>query len=289
MLEVEISRVKHLQRDDAPPEFAGFVHYQHPYTTLGPLHSHAHPHFVLFNAGEKLAPLSGSSFLTLAGTTARCMDIPTADALILLTQIRAIYEIWAMEPPPHFIRDLSKKRSHSDFGEGGDRNGSTHREKRSRSRNSSHPPSQQEDGGYSHFNPQVDSGTRHVALLPPTADTPDLEMDEMEECNSPLDSNSDHGSGQDSAASDTYISQWVQGAAATSEGGWEPTVVNDEQLGPYGEERARSPRQESWHTWHASWFRRGLKDIGKPPPDTRTFSSNDWSLYDYCTLLTHSA
>jgi hypothetical protein len=33
-------------------------------------------------------------------------------------------------------------------------------------------------------------------------------------------------------------------------------------------------------------MRRGLEDMHKPPPDTTKFSSNDWSLYDYCIALT---
>ena len=70
------------------------------------------------------------------------------------------------------------------------------------------------------------------------------------------------------------------------DGGWDTTPLNDGQLGKYVEERARPPRTEPWCTWRPSWMRRGRGNMHKPPPDTSTFSSNDWVLYHDCFRLT---
>ena len=36
---------------------AGFTHHGYPFSALEPVHSHAYPHFVIYNAGEKLASM----------------------------------------------------------------------------------------------------------------------------------------------------------------------------------------------------------------------------------------
>jgi hypothetical protein len=51
-------------------------------------------------------------------------------------------------------------------------------------------------------------------------------------------------------------------------------------------EVARPPRKEPWHTWYPAWVRRDARDMHKPPPDTKAFSSNDWAMYDCCYILT---
>jgi len=283
MGDVVISRVN---RYSPAAAVTSFAHHEYPFSTLGPLHSHAHPHFIIYNAGEKLASMD---ILELQHIVGLCMGIPSHHALECLTQIQSIYRSWQIKAPTSFQRTLSTKRSRSDFENHGDGDEAGSEGRSFRTRGSTRPTSKQGDSGHGQAGAQGEPGVRHVASLSYSSDPPDLEMDESDSCCGSTTSVEDGKPCEDTGAGVTNISQWVEGAkGAASDGGWEPAVINDDQLGDYAEERARSPRTQPWHTWRASWVRRGLEDLAKPPPDTTGFSSNDWSLYDYCVLLTHA-
>jgi hypothetical protein len=63
-------------------------------------------------------------------------------------------------------------------------------------------------------------------------------MDESESCDGSTASFEDRDPREDMGAGDAYILQWVEGAkgVAMTDGGWEPAVINDDQLGDYAEE-----------------------------------------------------
>ncbi|KAF9001142.1 hypothetical protein BDQ17DRAFT_1542908 [Cyathus striatus] len=67
-----------------------FEHHRYPFQTLGPIESHAHPHFVLYNAGMKLLDPILRSGYTLNSD---------------LEMIIQIYKAWRNPIPPTFVEE----------------------------------------------------------------------------------------------------------------------------------------------------------------------------------------
>ncbi|KAF9236570.1 hypothetical protein BU15DRAFT_76892 [Melanogaster broomeanus] len=77
------------------------------------------------------------------------------------------------------------------------------------------------------------------------------------------------------------ICDWAEKCreATSSEAGWEPDAVNDDQMAAYAKEPSRpAPPPESWNKWRPRWEPR----IGNQPQffNTAKFSSNDWAIYE---------
>jgi hypothetical protein len=292
MKDLLISRCDHSNRSAAGPHY---VHHKYPFSTLGRLQSHAHPHFVIYNTGKKLTGKIGP--LDIVNNAERCMGISYAEALTCLIRIQAIYNSWTggATSAPNFTPTNASRSDPGDEGEDGN-DGETEDRNRNRhgggggTQKTSHVPTTIISGDKKGGN--ADEGglptPRQLKSFPHTTDTPDLAVDDGQTSHESVDSIEESISDDDAVVDIADISKWAEGAegAAMSQGGWDPAVINDGQLGRYAEEQARSPRKLPWGTWRPSWMRRGLEDMHKPPPDTTKFSSNDWSLYDYCIALT---
>jgi hypothetical protein len=66
----------------------------------------------------------------------------------------------------------------------------------------------------------------------------------------------------------------------------EDPAKSDEVLVAYRAEPARAPRTKPWHTWQPKWLRIGQRGLKMPPPDSSTFSSNDWAVMVHSRRLT---
>jgi hypothetical protein len=293
MEDLLISRRDLSNLSDARPPY---IHHKYPFSTLGYVRSHAHPHFVIYNTGKKL--IDKIEPLDVGVSVEQCMGISYSEALTCLLRIQAIYKFWmgdATSSAPNFTPNGASRSDRDDEGEDrsdgesedGNRNrhgGGGRTQEMSDVRNitisGGNKDGNADEGGL--LNP------RQLKSFTLATDTPDLAVDDGETSHESVDSLEECISDDDMAVDVGDLSKWAEGAegAAMSEGGWEPVVINDRQLGKYAEERARSPRKVPWGTWRPSWMRRGLEDMHKPPPDTTKFSSNDWCLYDYCIALT---
>lgn len=97
MNDVAITRITG-QSQSLTSQIAPTSHFDvhtYPFTTLGPLTSHAHPHFVLFNAGEKF------DFDTLSKLSVLkdCMHLRTMEeAKSYASRIKLLYVKWTSEP-----------------------------------------------------------------------------------------------------------------------------------------------------------------------------------------------
>jgi hypothetical protein len=292
MKDLLISCRDHSNRSATGPHY---VHHKYPFSTLGRLWSHTHPHFVIYNAGKKLTDKIGP--LDIVDNAKRCMGILYAEALTCLNRIQVIYKSWtggATSSAPNFTPTDASRSDLGDAGEDGN-DGETKGRNRNRhggggrTQETYYVPTTTISGGNKGGN--ADEGglpTLHqLKSFSHTTDTPDLAVDDRQTSHESVASLEESISDDDAIVDIADISKWAEAVegAAMSEGGWDPAVINDGQLGRYAEEQAQSPRKLPWRTWRPSWMRRGLEDMHKPPPDTTKFSSNDWSLYDYCIAL----
>lgn len=232
----------------------------YPFTTIGPLESHAHPHFVLFNAGEKIDP-SNDHKLNLLKDSMHLHSFE--EAKHYAERIRCLYELWISRPDSMGFK-VWKQGSSS--GRASNRGGPSGQNRKS-TEPSTPPPATSSHRGSSRSGnfaggPDPEShGGHRVALLPYPHILVDLEAKNF------IAERGDILS----------LLEWrTRVNEVTNNGGWEPNVWNDNQLGTYPKELARSPKDK----WHPTWMRHGSPDGHKQPPDTSKFSSNDWCLKD---------
>ncbi|KIJ23681.1 hypothetical protein M422DRAFT_39494 [Sphaerobolus stellatus SS14] len=280
MKEVTITRITPtaLNPQDPLPQFDD---HRYPFANLGPLLSHARPHFALYNAGAKIPPLYSPNIVDIFR---QCMQIPTTNAAgSYISKIKGLYRLWTSNAPPDFRRARNgpglgggaASSAGSGAGSGPSNPGRMTRSSTSFDAASSH-------GNAIPFNSQANPGGRQVAALH-DINTPGLGAHTMDENHDAIESDNEDDLAHDIAASKKFVSAWWEqtAEAVAFNGGWDTDLCNDHQLGSYVEEHSRSPGEE----WHPTWMRRGLPDYHKPPPDTTKFSSNDWSLMDFFIRL----
>jgi len=252
----------------AKPKYAS---HHFPFESIGPLSSHVHPHFVLWNSGKKLATMD---LTALSFTAAAVLGIELLSALMLLNKVSYIYTSWTSKPAPRSFHRDTRLNLDPSLGSGGGSHDDNTRRYPSRNTRKPGQKSHRFDGG-----PQGSANVGHsLPLFSPIDNAANLcntiggeisivYPDGMEECGSDWEAN---------------ISQWANESSKVPTGEGAP-VVNDSQIGRYAEERARSPRQESWCTWRAPWIR---SNVSKHLPNKQTFSSNDWAVYHESKYLT---
>jgi hypothetical protein len=112
MKDLLISRRDHTNRSAAGPHY---VHHKYPFSTLGRLRSHAHPHFVIYNTGKKLTGKIGP--LDVVDNAERCMGISYTETLTCLNRIQAIYKSWTGGATPPAPNSTPIDASRSDPGD----------------------------------------------------------------------------------------------------------------------------------------------------------------------------
>ena len=95
------------------------IHFP-PYSNFGPLTSHIHPHFVIFNTGKKLSSTLvqhvTKMILTLGQT------VPHSDAFAMVVAMQRLYTAWSkVDVPKQFYDTMgTPQRFHRPSDEGQD-------------------------------------------------------------------------------------------------------------------------------------------------------------------------
>jgi hypothetical protein len=273
--------------DDETPRSSDYRLHTYPFSSLGAKSSHVFPHYVVFKTGQAL---QDESLIELSHTAALVLGVAPENALVVMTKIREIYQIWCRQTPsPNFATfDRLSPSPHSGSGASSDERGkgpSSRQQCRKRARGPQADPYESHKGDRR----GIDVGRTHV-LFSETGGNPGPVVRNDE---ATLVCSLDDRFGRSNAAvfhTDTRsdVMDWVKKSSkAADEVSWESAIVTDgppdlDSTDKYAQECTRSPDE----FWDASWIRRSLKDLGRPTPDTSKFSSNDWALFDYSVYLT---
>ena len=240
-----------------------YLTYNPPYSDFPVLESHVHPLCVIFNAAPKLV------------ASGRLLLLP-APLQTLANLIVVLHAQWtATQEPPS-----SRVDNHSDdgpsTGQGGHPGGPRRNPRRETKRKRGRDPHGDAGGGPGGFNVGF-SGTKRQVTHAPTTNTPELNANIDSPTSTCIADEVEDASFKHHDLDPKGWANEVADVAAGSE--FDLSLVNDDQIGRYREERARKPRKKSWHTWRADWL-----DIC--PPDTSQFSSNDWAYWRDLVYLT---
>ena len=257
---------------DAICRFPNVDSYEHktytpPFSELGPLKSHIHPHYVIFNAGQKLATFN-IQLLQMYGYLSQSASITHEAASLALITIVQLYQKWTKaEVPAHWRKpDASSNSSHPPGEEGQDgpsQGGPPPRRHGLRSGTRSQGEGSQTSAG------QYGGGqqrTNHPFKPPEDDDYSSVTDDTIVE---------------DDTAWIEYIHNWQKQGKGVAEN-WESDVLHDssdEQLAAYIDEHARTPPSPgAWDSWKLTW-----DDCKSRYPSTASnraqFSSNDWAAF----------
>jgi hypothetical protein len=240
-----------------------YLTYNPPYSDFPVIESHVHPLCVIFNAAPKIA---ASGRLLLLPTPLQTL----ANLMVLL------HAQWttAQEPPSGHPDDPSDDGPST--GQGGHPGGPRRNPPRDTKRKRGRDVHGDAGGSPASFNVGFSSTKRQVTHAP-TTNTPELDANTdslMSTCIV------DEGGDVSFKHHNLDPKGWaIEVADVAAGGGFDLSVVNDDQIGWYHEERVRKPRKKSWHTWRADW-------LDTCPPDTSRFSSNDWAYWRDLVYLT---
>lgn len=254
MKEITITRITCSATDSSSLQSST---HRYPFTDLGLLKSHAHPHFVLYNAGPKLPPADFYPEDMLEIFRQRMQIATTEDARSYIDKIHKLSGLWTCYNTYRMWREWETPDGDHGFSE-----------RQTRSLSSCAASSR--------------TGTRSGPFNP-LLEIVKWKYTDTSDGHEPVSSDNEDDLLQNITASKKCVSEWWEQTFEifTRDGGWDPVIWNDDQLGPYVKEQSRSPNQK----WHPTWMRRGLEDLHKPPPDTSKFSSNDWCLKEFCIRL----
>ena len=246
-----------------------YLTYNPPYSDFPVIESHVHPLCVIYNAAAKLVA-SGHLLLLPAPLQA------LANSRVLL------HAQWTAAPPEEWLKEPRSRRPDdpSDHdpstGQGGHHSGPRRNPPRDRKRKRGRDAHRDVGGGSAGFNAGF-SGTKRQVTHAPTTNTPELDANTDSPTSTCI---ADECEDIPFEHHDLDPKGWAIEVADVAAGGeLGLSVVNDDQIGRYREERARKPRKKSWHTWRAGW-------LDTCPPDTRRFSSNDWAYWRDLVYLT---
>lgn len=191
------------------------------YTTLGTISSHVQPHFVVYDAGQKIQNMDEATMRELS-LSIKDMEMFGGNELTAHHNLRLCqlaYRNWtSVSVPESFAHGrVRPPRTHSD--------GCSNR----------YPaPNNINDAGYSDYGsrPGTPVATNHHS----PAQTPDLQHD-LETCSSPVDDESarDAETREREPEFGWDIQKWATHSvtAVGNSTGWEPEILNDKQIGRY--------------------------------------------------------
>ena len=243
-----------------------YTAHKPPYSDLEPISSHIHPHFVIFNAGQKLAKLDPEDILQMRTILGRRLSLYHGD-MSPLELIDHLYLKWMAASIP---AEWRKKVTSSNPRPPGAAEQDNHSQ-------DGHPPRRQglrsatrSQGQGSQVSAGQHNGGQQRAIIPFQAPADDDSS-----------SVSDSTIVEDNTAWIDYIHEWQkQGQDAAAPKMWEPDVLDDsrdEQLAAYDNEHARTPPPPgAWDSWKPAWDSRRSKHF--TASDRSRFSSNDWAV-----------
>ena len=241
-----------------------------PFPNLGPLTSHVHPHFVVFNTGKKLSSTWLQHFSKMILTLSQIVP-RSGDALAMVI---GLYTAWTeLQVPDHFSNTIeASNRFHRPSEEGQDdrsQGGPPPRRQGFRSATRSHGQGSGASGGH------YDRGQKRgvIPFQPP----------EYDDCSSVTDDTVV----EDDTAWIEYIPNWQKQGKGVAESGDSDVFddLRDEQLAAYIGEHARTPPSPgAWDSWKPNWDDR--KSRYPDASDRSQFSSNDWAVFKNDVYLT---
>ena len=244
--------------------------YFSPFSDLGPLQSHIHPHYVIFNTGQKLSNINDSAYLMeISDFLFQNTSITPKSMLAMIN----LYRNWTNANVPTRPR---RPRALS---------------------NSSHPPGEEGQDGPSQGRPPKREGLRswtrsqgqdsqasadqyrggqqraiHPFQLPEDDDSSSVTDDTVVE---------------DDTAWIDYIHNWQKEGEGVAQS-LESDVLNDshdKQLAGYIKEHARTPPSPGvWDHWEPAWDDQKTRYFSQS--DRAQFSSNDWAVFKNDVYLT---
>jgi len=248
--------------------------HHYPFATLGPLESHVQPQYVVFNAAQKFARLAYRIFELPPVLKQIASPKNFDEAYLRIAAVVELYSHWTkLVIPDGFVARSRPRSGPSDDADNDDQD-------------QNHADEGQEE-------PEEKSEAEESG-----ADNDKLQSAPLKKSNVGRQLHDNIASTSSSGSLDTAVfsedTTWVERIndwtmkccdAAASEGGWESSILNenDEVLAAYAKEKSRSaPPPDSWHRWQPYWARRNGK---YPPHNTAKFSSNDWALFERHTAL----
>jgi hypothetical protein len=243
--------------------------YTPPFSELGPLKSHIHPHYVIFNTGRKLSNVKYNIHrVQMSGFLSQNASITVEAARLALDSIEDLYTRW-METnvPGKWRRPNASSNSSNPLGEEGQdgpsQGGPPPRRQGLRSVTRSQGEGSQISAG------QYGGGQqRAIHPLQPLEDDGSSSV-------------TDDTIVEDDTAWIEFIHNWQKQGKGIAES-WESDVLHDscdEQLAAYIDEHARTPPSPgAWDSWKPTW-----DDCKSRYPTTASdraqFSSNDWAIF----------
>ncbi|KAF8557059.1 hypothetical protein OG21DRAFT_1494986 [Imleria badia] len=265
---------------DAICRFANVDSYEHktyapPFSELGPLKSHIHPHYVIFNTGQKISNVKYNVLVVqMSGFLSQMLSITVEDARLALDSMEDLYTKWTETQGPEQLPGPNALS------------------------NPSHPPSEEGQDGPSQGGPPprregLRSGTRSQGQgsQASAGQHGGGQQRAIHPFQPPEDDDSSSVTDDTIVEDDTawieYIHNWQKQGEDVAES-WELDVLNnsrDKQLSAYINEHARTPPSPGvWNRWEPAWDDR--KSRYPSESDRAQFSSNDWAVFKNDVYLT---
>ncbi|KAF8550576.1 hypothetical protein OG21DRAFT_1499703 [Imleria badia] len=261
---------------DAICRFSDVESYEHktyapPFSELGPLESHIHPHYVTFNTGQKLSNANTDLLLEMSDYLSQSASITSDAANSALLATVQLYRNWLRAEVPTPPNESS---------------------------NSLHPPGEEGRDGPSQGGPPprcegLRSATRSQGQG--SQASADQHGGGQQRASHPFQPPEDDDSSsvtddtivEDDTAWIEYIHNWQKQGEDIADS-WEPDDLNnlrDKQLSAYIKEHARTPPSPGvWDCWESTWDDR--KSRYPSESDRAQFSSNDWAVFKSDVYLT---
>ena len=259
------------------PDADSYKHetYAPPFSELGPLKSHIHPHHVIFNTGQKLSNVKYNiHLLQMSGFLSQIASITVEKARLALDSIEDLYTRWMETNVPGEWRRAKA------------------------SSNSSHPPGEEGQDGPSQDGPHPRRQTLRSATRSQGQGS-QASVDQyrggrqraIPSFRPPEDDDSSSFTDDTVVEDDTawveYIHNWQKHGEDVAES-LESDVLNDshdKQLAAYIKEHARTPPSPGvWDHWEPAWDEQKTRYSSQP--DRAQFSSNDWAVFKNDVYLT---
>ena len=239
-----------------------------PYVNLGPLTSHIHPHFVVFNSGKKLSSTLVQHVTEIIITLSQ--TVPHSDAFAMVVAMQRLYREWSkVDVSKEFYNTMGMlKRFHrlSDAGRDDRSQGGPPRRQVLRSATRS-------QGQGSQVSPSYYEGGQQQATLPFQPDDSSSVTDDTVF--------------DDDTTWIEYIHSWQKQGEGVAES-CESDVPHDScdgQLAAYINEHARTPPSPGvWDSWKSIWD--DHRSRRPNASDRAQFSSNDWAVFKHDVHLT---
>ena len=258
------------------PNIDSYEHktYAPPFLELGPLESHIHPHYVIFNTGQKLSTLLYGELREMRYFLSQGLLVPVEDAMLALETISDLYTTWIeTNVPDEWRRPKVSSSSSYPPGEEG-RNGPSQSGPHPRRQTLRSATRSQGQGNLASINQYSGGPQRAIHPFQPPEDDDSSSV-------------TDDTVVDDDTAWIDYIHDWQKEGEGVADS-LESNVLNDshdKQLAAYIKEHARTPPSPGvWDRWELAWDDQKTRYPSRS--DRAQFSSNDWAVFKNDVYLT---